>query len=99
MYEKEISSRFCQSHFSHIDKSSNKIYFRNWLIYSESKGRFFKIIDSDTNQSVRFTKDGFNDWKNASNLLKRHQESTPHRKAIISLLNSKNMNACLVFHL
>lgn len=65
---------------------------RDWLCYSETKGRLFcfacKVTDSDC--SSRFTKEGFDDWKNANNLLKRHEVSTSHRQAIISLLVCKN---------
>lgn len=65
------------------------------LCYWETKGKLFcfvcKVTDSEG--SVRFTKDGFDDWKNAHNSLKRHEESTSHRQAIISLLVRKNKNA------
>lgn len=40
--------------------------------------------------SSKFTEEGFNDRKNASNLLRRHGESSSHRQAMISLLMRKN---------
>lgn len=97
IYEKENKPRFCQkSFFIYKHKLTNQTHVRDWLWYSESKGRLFcfvcKITDSDSSSS-RFTKDGLDDWKNAHNLLKRHEESTQHRQAIISLLCLKSKNA------
>lgn len=97
MYDKENKPRFCQkSFFTYTHKLTNKTHFRDWLCYSETKGRLFcfvcKVMNPDSS-SPRFTKDGVDDWKNAHNLLTRHEESTPHRQAIISLLNLKNKNA------
>lgn len=96
IYEKENKPRFCQkSFFSYKHKLTNKTHVRDWLCYSETKGRLFcfvcKVTNSDTS-SPRFTKDGLDDWKNAHNLLTRHEESTPHGQAIISLVNLKNKN-------
>lgn len=92
-YDKENKPRFCQkSFFTYTHKPTNKTHVRDWLCYSETKGRLFcfacKVTDSDC--SSRFTKEGFDDWKNANNLLKRHEVSTSHRQAIISLLVCKN---------
>ncbi|CAB3237452.1 unnamed protein product [Arctia plantaginis] len=96
IYEKENKPRFCQkSFFSYKHKLTNKTHVRDWLCYSETKGRLFcfvcKVTNSDTS-SPRFTKDGLDDWKNAHNLLTRHEESTPHRQAIISLSSDQDLN-------
>lgn len=40
--------------------------------------------------SSKFTEKGFNDWKHASNLLHRNEESSSHRQALISLLMHKS---------
>lgn len=85
IFEKETSQRFCQKpFFTYEHKPTNKTHIRHLLCYSESKGGLFsfvcKVIDSDTNHSVRYTKDGFDNWKNTYNLLKIHDESNPHRK-------------------
>ena len=94
IYENENKPRFChKSCFTYKHKLTNKTHVRDWLCYSETKGRLFcfvcKVTNSDSS-SPRFTKYGLDDWKNAHNLLTRHEESTEHRKAIISLLNLKN---------
>ncbi|KAL4710227.1 hypothetical protein ACJJTC_005400 [Scirpophaga incertulas] len=96
IYENENKPRFChKSFFTYKHKLTNKTHARDWLCYSETKGRLFSFVCKVTNSdssSPRFTKDGLDDWKNAHNLLTRHEESTPHRQAIISLLNLKKKN-------
>lgn len=93
IYVNENKPRFChKSFFIYKYKLTNKTYVRDWVYYSETKGRLFcfvcKVTNSDSS-SPRLTKDGLDDWKNAHNLLTRHEESSPHRHAIISLLNLK----------
>lgn len=95
-YENENNPRFCRkSFFTYIHKPTNKTHVRDWLCYSETKGQLFCFVCkvTDSGCSSRFTKEGFDDWKNANNLLKRHEESTSHRQAIISLLVRKKKDA------
>ena len=47
---------------------------------SESQNKFFK---------------GFNDLKNANNLLRRHEESNSHQQHFIELLMSKKSGGCV----
>lgn len=96
LYDKEDYPRLCQkSFFTYTHKPTNKTHLRDWLCYSEAKGKLFCFvcIVTDSGCSSRFTKEGFDDWKNANNLLKRHEQSTSHRQAIISLLVRKNRAA------
>lgn len=95
-YDKERKPRFCQkSFFTYKHKPTNKTHVRDWLCYSETKGQLFCFVCkvTDAGCTSRFTTEGFDDWKNANNLLKRHEESTAHRQAIISLLVRKNNDA------
>ena len=40
--------------------------------------------------TTQFTTEGFNDWKNGTNLICRHEESSSHRQAMILLLSRKD---------
>ena len=44
----------------------------------------------DFTMFIKVYRRGVYDWKNASNLLRRHEESSSHRQALISLLMRKN---------
>ncbi|XP_062924647.1 zinc finger MYM-type protein 1-like [Mobula hypostoma] len=102
LYDHEKKPRHCQeSYFTYVHKPTNKQHARNWLCYSESKGSLFcfprKVMTSGC--SSKFSEEGFNDWKNASNLLSRHEESSSHRHTLISLLKRKNKAKCVNSHL
>ena len=76
-YEGETTPRTCRnSYFQTIHKLTKKQYVRNWLYYSESKGRLFcfpcKVMACSGFESQnKLVEEGFNDWKNANNLLQR----------------------------
>ena len=94
-YEKEKKPRFCQmSFFTQIHKLTNQHRARHWLCYSESAGRLFcfpcKVMNANTANTTQFTTEGFNDWKNGTNLICRHEESSSHRQAMILLLSRKD---------
>lgn len=62
IYENENKPRFChKSFFIYKHKLTNKTHVRDWLCYSETKGRLFcfvcKVTNSDSS-SPQFTKDG-----------------------------------------
>lgn len=69
--------------------------FRDWLLYSASRGCVFCIPCRLFSQQEEnsFTTTGFNDWKNASARLQQHEESQNHRSSVLCLLTrSKVIN-------
>ena len=94
-YEGETTPRTCRdSYFQDIHRLTKKQYARNWLYYSESKDRLFcfpcKIMAYSGSESLnKLVEEGFNDWKNANNLLRRHEEGTSHQQHLIELLMRK----------
>ena len=73
---------------------TKKQHARNWSCYSESKGRLFcfscKVMAcSDSKPQNKLVEEGFNDWKSASNLLRKHEESNSHQQHLIELLMRK----------
>lgn len=69
--------------------------FRDWLLYSASKGCVFCIpcrLFSEQEEHS-FTTTGFSDWKNASARLQQHEELQNHRSSVLCLLTrSKVIN-------
>ena len=47
-------------------------------------------MNANTANTTQFTAEGFNDWKNGTNLICRHEESSSHRQAMILLLSRKD---------
>ena len=94
-YKGETILRSCSdSYFQTIYRLIKKQYARNWLCYSESKGRFFcfpcKVMASSGSESQnKLVEEDFNDWKNANNMLRRHEESNSHQQHLIELLMRK----------
>ena len=91
-YESENKTRFCQkSYFTRVHKLTNIKQERSWLCYSPSQGRLFcfpcKIMSPEF--PSKFAEEGFDDWKNANVGLVRHEESTLHRNAVVTLLARK----------
>ena len=89
----ENKTRLCQkSYFTRIHKLTNVKQERNWLCYSSSQGCLFcfpcKVFPS------KFAEEGFDDWKNATNGLIRHEESTVRKKIIFTLLARKKKGEC-----
>ena len=40
----------------------------------------------------KFTDEGYNDWKHAASAIQSHEQSTPHRSALISMLSRQKAN-------
>ena len=101
LYEGETTPRTCHdSYFHTIHRLTKKQYARKWLCYSESKGRLFcfpcKVMACSGSESQnKLVKEGFNDWKNANNLLRRHEESNSHQQHLIELLMRKKSGGCV----
>lgn len=74
-----------------VHKLTKEENARTWLCYSCSTGLLFcfscKVMSGKNGQ---FVNEGFNDWKNAGNLILRHEESSSHRQCLISMLARKN---------
>lgn len=74
--------------------NNNDIIQRDWLIFSESTGKFFCYIcilfksDMPGNPNVpNQFHTGFNDWKNAYSRISSHEMSKDHFAAISALVN------------
>ena len=68
--------------------------------YSESMGRLFcfpcKVMACSGSESQnKLVEEGFNDLKNANNLLRRHEESNSHQQHLIELLMRKKSDGCV----
>ena len=50
---------------------------------------------SGSESKNKLVKEGFNDWKNAKNLLQRHKESNSHQQHLIELLMRKKSGSCV----
>ena len=46
---------------------------------------------SGSESQNKLVEEGFNDWKNANNLLRRHEESNFHQQHLIELLMRKKV--------
>lgn len=69
--------------------ANGEIQQRSWLVFSKSKGCVFCAICrlfGQTSQTSSQLVTGYNDWKNASQTFKEHENSSHHRKAAINLL-------------
>ena len=65
---------------------------QTWLVYSEKKGCVFcgPCILFDRDNYSQFSKDGFNDWKNAESRVRQHENSTKHTSNLITLKERAN---------
>lgn len=63
---------------------------RSWLIYSKSKGAVFCAPCKMFRKSGSLANEGYNDWKNAVQRMKEHENSDEHRSAHATLLVRKN---------
>ena len=89
----EKYNRQCQkSIFTYTHRLTKEQHPRTWLCYSTSKHAVYcfacKLM---TNISV-FGKQGFHDWKRASQAIPRHENSSTHREAMIQLLQRRDEN-------
>lgn len=67
---------------------------RPWLIYSESKCSVFCapcLLFGDHNQSSFSSKDGFNDWKNTTMRVEKHENSREHKECVLKLKERSNV--------
>lgn len=67
---------------------------RSWLIYSESKRSVFCapcLLFGDHDQSSFSSKDGFNDWKNTTMRVEKHENSREHKECILKLKARSNV--------
>ena len=83
-YKGKMIPRICRkSYFQTIRRLTKKQYARNWLWYSESKGRLFcfscKVMACSGSESQnKLVEEGFDEWKHANNVLRKHEESNSH---------------------
>ncbi|KYN20533.1 Zinc finger MYM-type protein 1 [Trachymyrmex cornetzi] len=60
---------------------------RSWLVYSESTGHIFcgtcRLFQTGAAQHLVLNTKGFNDWKNASECLKKHENSNNHKTCVV----------------
>lgn len=91
--ELQNTNRYCKkSFFTLIHDSSQKVLDRNWLCFSESKGKLFcfpcKLLTTSVQkmkESMGFASTGFCDWKHAVESLSRHEKTSIHANAMFSL--------------
>ena len=53
------------------------------------------MAHSGSESQNKLVEEGFNDWKNANNLLRRHEESNSHQQHLIELLMRKKSGGCV----
>ena len=53
------------------------------------------MVCSGSESQNKQVEEGFNDWKNAINLLRRHEESNSHQQHLIELLMRKKSDGCV----
>lgn len=81
--------RFFQRSLFFGRQANGEKYFRNWLLYSPSKGNVYcfccKLFGTALHKS-HFSTDGFCDWKNATISIRLHESSNEHHLAMIAYL-------------
>lgn len=95
------SSRQYQDHKRYFVKSmifrkhlSGEQVKREWLMYSPSTGNVYCfpcILFDETHNGGTKLSEGFSDWKNATQRLKMHEDSTTHRTCVETLINRRRM--------
>ena len=50
---------------------------------------------SGSESQGKLVEEGFNNWKNPNNLLRRHKESNSHQQHLIELLMRKKSGGCV----
>ena len=77
----------CQkSLFTYTHELTKQQHPRTWLCYSPSKHTVFCFACKLMNNSNVFGKQGYKDWKHASNKVPCHEKSALHLEAMIQLL-------------
>ena len=86
-FEGESYNRQCQrSLFTYTHELTKQQHCRTWLCYSPSKHAVFCFACKLMTESLVFGKQGYKDWKRASQSIPRHEKSAVHREAMIKLL-------------
>ena len=86
-FEGDSYNRQCQkSLFTYTHELTKQQHPRTWLCYSPSKRALFCFVCKLMNDSLVFGKQGYSDWKRASQSIPRHERSAAHRNAVIQLL-------------
>ena len=93
-YYNENVRRLCTpSLFIHTNLSTGECNERTWLCYSPTKGCLYCFPCKVTNiYHPKLTDEGFNDWKHAASTIQTHEQSGPHRSALISMLSRQKAN-------
>lgn len=83
------------SHFFFTDKNKNK-FKREWLVYSEkSKKLYCYVCKLFICEDDKLCKDGFDDWRHASQRITGHERSIDHRKSVCILSNRTMKKNCI----
>ena len=86
-FEGDSYNRQCQkSLFTCTHELTKQQHPRTWLCYSPSKRALFCFVCKLMTDSLVFGKQGYSDWKRASQSIPRHERSAAHRNAVIQLL-------------
>ena len=86
-FEGDNYKRQCQkSLFTYTHELTKQQHPRTWLCYSPSKHAVFCFACKLMNDSNVFGKQGYKDWKHASNKIPCHEKSALHLEAMIQLL-------------
>ncbi|XP_028404819.1 zinc finger MYM-type protein 5-like [Dendronephthya gigantea] len=86
-FEGHVYNRRCQkSLFTYTHELTDQQHPQNWLCYSRSKHTVFCFACKLMTDSIVFGKQGYNDWKRASQSIPRHEKSSAHLNAVIQLL-------------
>ena len=79
--------RQCQkSMFTYTHQLMKKQHPRTWLCYSPSQHALYCFACKLMTDASVFGKQGYNDWKHASQQISRHERSSNHRQAMVQLL-------------
>ena len=86
-FDGDTYKRQCQkSLFTYMHELTKQQHPRTWLCYSPSKHAVFCFACKLMNNSNVFGKQGYKDWKHASNKVPCHEKSALHLEAMIQLL-------------
>lgn len=86
-YKKQ--NRYLSSKLFKVRHPNGEICERKWLIYSKSTGVVFcfacKLFDKKSENA--FVKNGFCDWKKAKEKTRSHENSSEHRKSLLTWIS------------
>lgn len=95
LFDKKSGRQFTEFHLKRILANGTKIE-REWIVYSPSRQSIFCFVCRlFSSQTKSFESDGFNDWKNSSREMQRHERSQSHLSCDVIYRQRAKLESCV----